>query len=414
MNLCLIKDIYSNLKISIVRNQCKIKRKKIALDNIKILFIVQRTDCFSSCETIYSTMTQNSAFHVDVLAIPTHIVSNGKIEFDKDSLDKTFLFCKSLPGNHQTFQSMGTSESDFNIENNTYDYVIINIPYENQYPPRLQFACLKRIGRLCYFPYGYNTANSDFLFFSTHPNSLMYYLDYYFVSNTKYYNKLLRKKMGLSQFLSRKAVLQDRGYPRFDNCKKLVSRSKFSVLWLPRWTTSLDLRNEQSSFIKYKDFMITLARCNPDIDVIIRPHPLMFNNFIKQEVLTESDIIEYKRIVDETENICLDKSTSYLEVINKADIVVSDFTGLLVEIFILKKKVIYTGTAEDFDREFHSMANTFYICQSSDEIEKVISNIRSGKDPKTEERNDALLDFWTFNKKTPTKCVMEFFMNNKK
>ena len=65
------------------------------------------------------------------------------------------------------------------------------------------------------------------------------------------------------------------------------------VLWTPRWSTDPYIGG--SNFFKYKDVILGLARKKKDILFILRPHPLMFDNFVKTSEMTETEVIEFKK-----------------------------------------------------------------------------------------------------------------------
>ena len=48
-----------------------------------------------------------------------------------------------------------------------------------------------------------------------------------------------------------------------------------------------------SSFLKYKSIFFSIADEHPEISILVRPHPLMFNNFIHTGLMTEEEVKEY-------------------------------------------------------------------------------------------------------------------------
>ena len=72
------------------------------------------------------------------------------------------------------------------------------------------------------------------------------------------------------------------GFPEFDSYKVSHKNNsdKKTILWTPRW--SYDPVLGGSHFFEYKDEILNFAEKNPYLSIIIRPHPLMFENFIKE------------------------------------------------------------------------------------------------------------------------------------
>lgn len=64
----------------------------------------------------------------------------------------------------------------------------------------------------------------------------------------------------------------------------------------------------------------------------------MFKNFIDLKIISAND---YKKIMEEIEkinNISFDKNIDYLVSLSTSDILISDFTSLLIEFFIMKNQ----------------------------------------------------------------------------
>ena len=138
---------------------------------------------------------------------------------------------------------------------------------------------------------------------------------------------------------------------------------------------------------------------NPDIHVVIRPHPLMFENHIRSGKISEDELQCYINTINSISNISFDNNSSYENAIKEADLILSDFTGLLVEMFLMGKRIAYTGEKTNIKKEFHPMIESFYEVKTWKQFLNVFHLLRTGNDTKEKQRNIAITKFWTFNVK---------------
>lgn len=396
-----IKKYLRPFKVFYQRRKNRVKRSPINKNNIKILFVVQRIECFNSSLSVYLRMIKDDSFDVTVLSLPKFLQfsADRSNKFALESLNDIFKFCESLPGNHKTINSYNhLMKSYIIIEEYSFDYIFVNIPYEEQYPEEVNIKRLNKIGRICYLPYGYNSTKNSYLFEVTNPIPSLNFFDIYYAINKKSYGELLIKRMWVSQLLSRNKPLRNMGYPRFDLLDNASDRKGLrTLLWLPRWETSLDIGHEQSTFLAFKEDIVSFAEMNPAIEVIIRPHPLMFENHIKAGKISREELEHYFNRINSIPNISFDKNDSYEKTLDRADLILSDFTGLLVEMFVMGKKVAYTGEKGDLKKEFYPMIDSFYEAKTWEQFLEVFQQLSMGVDNKKQKRDAAIKKFWTFN-----------------
>ena len=125
------------------------------------------------------------------------------------------------------------------------------------------------------------------------------------------------------------------------NSRKEKTSSAFrkSVLWTPRWSTDPIVGG--SNFFKYRHIIKKLIAENPDVLFVIRPHPLMFGNFLKTGEMSELDVQEFKEYCSNTNNVYLDENKEYSNTFWNSDILITDNSGLVPEYFITSKPIIY-------------------------------------------------------------------------
>jgi CDP-glycerol glycerophosphotransferase (TagB/SpsB family) len=104
--------------------------------------------------------------------------------------------------------------------------------------------------------------------------------------------------------------------------------NKFTILVAPTW-------GPQAIFSKYGTLLID-ELLKEDWNIIIRPHP--------QSLISEKKLIEeIKNTYMENKNIIWDDNVNNLISLNKADVLISDFSGIIFDYaFLFNKPFIYT------------------------------------------------------------------------
>jgi CDP-glycerol glycerophosphotransferase (TagB/SpsB family) len=266
----------------------------------------------------------------------------------------------------------------FDIEQLGAEYVVYTRPY-NELPYVYNCHNLTHKYKLCYIPYAYAMTEGT-MFYATFENTFIRNMSYIFVPN-KSRLELCRnefywyEKFGYCKFLFL-------GFPRFD----LISggfngNDKRTVLWLPRWTAGNEVEGQkESNFLKYYNQFIQYFTEHKNINLIIRPHPLMFKNFIEKGIMSQEEVQAFKDVCSNSVNIELDESKDYLPSIKKSGILVADYTSLLAEYFVTGNPIIYCDDVDGLNKEAHLMDKAFYHADSFEEIKETIEKLCNNKD----------------------------------
>lgn len=237
---------------------------------------------------------------------------------------------------------------------------------------------------MCFISYSYNLEHkTDHNFNVVNNYDFLQNCSYIFAS-TDYERKVLIGRFFRSKIKKGYPRIVSIGFTRFDlnyNKTRLYENKPFTILYTPRWTSYLKKDNEGSSFLQFIKCIIDYARHNSGVRIIIRPHPLMFMHYINNNIVEPDYFEKLEDTFSKLGNIYLDKSSDYMDSLNKADIFLSDYTSLLVEYFISGKPVIYSGSLKPFNYKTKKMCKGFYNLNKWEQIETKIRQLRSGIDP---------------------------------
>ena len=198
------------------------------------------------------------------------------------------------------------------------------------------------------------------------------------------------------------------GYPMLDRYLAIRdSGIETTILWTPRWTP--DLKSGGSNFLRYKSDFADLRNKYEQANIIARPHPLTFNNFISNGLLTEEEALEYKNLLG-LKQIELDESEDTFSAFRRASILISDYSSIILPFFLTGKPIIYCtvigATGLEFTSDFKEVIKSLYIADSWDDVMKYIEMIVSGNDYLKDSRRRIIEEKYT-NKRDSTKKILD-------
>ncbi len=330
------------VRFSVDRNNCKkIEKRIIEKKNqriaINVLFLMQYPEMWNSHKSVYDALRSDDRFNVYVLTIPKPVdVGKGIDIFEKKNVASEY--CEK---NRIKYVEAREIDKWINIDDCLEpDIVFIQRPYDGHMPSHLSLRCLSKNSILCYIPYGYEFGDDIHLKYE-YNRQFINNVFCCFAENQHTFDFLVKRSKVDVIFGVRHIF--NLGYPRFDliESEKENYNHRKNVLWTPRW--SVNEENDRSFFFDYFEVLFSFFTRTPEMNLVIRPHPLMFKNFIDNGILSRE---EYKNIikrVDDALNIKWDKNYDYLASFSDADILISDFSTLIIEFFITNKPIIYCG-----------------------------------------------------------------------
>ena len=395
---CLYRTCMDNIWTA--KGQYLIERKRIVRtrhnEKMRIVFIVQRTEVFNSVRTVFEASVANDECEVYLLPLPRCAIEYKELFWD--TYASVVDFCHQLCGGKVIDTYDFETETYYDLTELMPDYIFLNVPYTSQYPDVYSLEKLALIAKICYVPYGYAMSNekkySDLyasLFYVGH----MKYISFFFADGDSSYSYCRKNRMWLSELLFGKR-LYNIGYPRFDSIEVHEVRPMGNtILWLPRWTVAkqIDDGNLASHFLDYNDSLLEYVDSQDYYRLVIRPHPLMFENYIKYGLMSEKGVLAYKEMMKNHGKISLDEKPSYDDAFNTADVLVADGSSIIIEFFLRGKPIIYCGKREELSPKIAYVTKTFYYVNGWEQLKKVLDDLKDGIDPLREERRIAVEQF---------------------
>lgn len=347
--------------------------KKDKQNKIKVVFFSQEPSVWNSVKSVYEYAKNNENIEVFLMAIPGNLKQLEKNE--------AYHFCSKFDKNVINAWENGVW---FDLRKLNPDYIFMERPYDYYLPKCYQSSTLVKYTKLCIVPYGFMLVDLLEQLFEVDFYGNIYYL---FAESTfmkEHYLKYMSKN-----HISKMHHVLDLGFPRFDLIKekKNIDEERFGIEWITRWTTDETLGG--SSFFQYKDSMIQFVKNNKDISYVFRPHPMAFDNYISKGQMSKEEVEEYKVNFD-GKRMLLDVNKDYWIEFAKTDLLIADFSSVVIEFFATGKPIVYLGNTEQLTVDGKMIAEGFYIAESWDEIVKYINMIRTGKDPLKAKRREII------------------------
>lgn len=356
-------DIYAEEEI--IKNKHKKKHNNFP---IRVGFITQEVQSWDKTEPVYKTMEESQKFVTFLFIVP--IMDFTKMELTKKSQISTF---KNIYQNDRIF----LADSDTDLSAYNLDYLFMTAPYDTYYPENLRSDHLVKQMLLCYIPYGYNGAYN---FISNNTNRNFFRNIYInFTDTQEIKNQFLRYFKDSIKRNSRKIL--DIGYPsleKIDNIKPLETDTG-TIMWTPRW--SYDSKIGGSHFFEYYYFMCNIINIYPDRKLVFRPHPMMFDNFVRNKIMSQKDVHLCKKQIQD-KGIILDEGNDIRTALQNVSVLITDFSTLIMQFFMTGKPIIYC-TSENIrlNSDYSRLMSGIYIANDEEGIKNALFQIIENGDP---------------------------------
>ncbi|MBQ9608461.1 MAG: CDP-glycerol glycerophosphotransferase family protein [Lachnospiraceae bacterium] len=381
----LIDDVMADFALSKERHINKSKRK------IRVAFLCQYIPAWGKMEALYKTLKTDKRFDTYLLCVPLNITKHKLVEPDSLLNDTYEYFTEQ--GYDEAINTLIGREKWLDLKKLELDYVFCCRTYNTYMPREYSNHAISRYARVCVLLYALALIQDTY---SSVFNDDFFRYTYCYYAETAYselfyrqkYRKKIQKKVKRSVYYG--APFLETFYNEKDSPAPIwdFSKNDFRAIWSPRWTTDKSLGG--TNFFEYKDVLTEYAGTHKDIDFVFRPHPLMFDNFIKTGEMSKKEVEIFKTKIDKSDNIVLDNEKKYEATMWKSSVLISDPSSIVAEYFSIGKPVIYCDTNTDVKntKMTDRMLEGCYVVKNKDELVKTIDELRLGKDYLSDKREE--------------------------
>lgn len=353
----------------------KVSKKSKHKLPIKVGFVTQVPECWQKIEPVFNEMLKRKEFEVFVILVPPYDISKQKVgDYSKET-----DFFANLVDNKHTFKY-----EDFDLS--SVDYLFYQRPYDPVYPDKLKSKNASKYIKLCYIPY----ATTEMKYINTRPLSFFRNLSIAFLEDDSCI-ELVKAKFNQNFDFQYNRFLNI-GYPSFEQLLTLKTLNKSTrprVLWTPRW--SYDPIVGGSHFFEYVDYFTVIDR--EKVELSIRPHPLMWDNFLREKRITVEQINDLKKKW-KNNGIIVDLNKNLLDTFKNTDIMISDRSSVISMFFMTGKPIIYCEFCPDeYSEMFKKFLPGLYIVNTQQELSLSMNRLINGIDPLAGVRKSIIKSF---------------------
>jgi hypothetical protein len=314
------------------------------MEPIKVVFLGLYFEAWDALDEIYQKMSKDPRFEPIVVSMPRKLT--GQLAYAQEEKAHAFFESRHIP--HIRLNSGGSGSENQDglaiLKNLAPDYVFVNYPWQRNYQPAVRFDHLVEFTRLVYVPYfslvmvdepddepggGQGDAPVATHLFTQRLHQLASLV---FTQEKDVLDAYALTERGNSH-------VHFTGSPKIDNLAREAEAGKsswplevgkFKIIWAPHHSYSPHWYNF-GVFSKIYTQMLDFAKQNPNIEIVLRPHPFLWSTLTDRRVLTGSELSAWRRSWDELPNTSVDEEGSYAGLFLATDILVTDGISFLGE-----------------------------------------------------------------------------------
>ena len=385
------KHFGENLIIDLASIPRLMKPKK-KNSKIRVAFLCQYIPAWNKSEPVYRQLVEDEQFEVFLICIPSEI-SDHILDKKRKKINDTYDYY--VEHGYPAINAVTGDGKWYDLKALNCDYVFYPRPYNSFMPEPYTARVVSKYSKICILLYAMSLTEATF---ETTLNTDFFRDVSIYFAETNYAAEQGKRKFWLTSLLGlRKNCFY--GMPAMEQVLKDkeahtdswdFSKNSFRVMWTPRWTTDFKLGG--SNFFVYNKLLLEYAKEHSDIDFLLRPHPLAFDNFIKNGEMTEQEVEEYKQQICHMDNVSLDKAQEYDATMWKSDVLISDISGIMPEYFVTGKPLIYCASNMLLELAEHTrrMVEGCYVANTPEEMFGYLEQLAQGQDPLYETRQQII------------------------
>lgn len=375
----------------------RIKKKLQKNKKINVLFICERPSVWESLKTVYEKMINDNSLNVNIIAIPCKkqqsLSTSNTIVYDSEGSEEFWKNCNCINGYNYKKNKW------FNPLKLKPDYIFFQRPYDFIRYRTYRSYYLSKFAKVCYVAYHGVLSFNDIYMVS---------LPRYFMSNVSFFFAQSKKdsefvKNVFKNYENRIVSIINSGFPRFygmskykNNSSEIWNKNKlFRILWNTRWSTN----EGNCNFFKYKNNFYEYCRNNKDIDFVYRPHPQAFQEWDATGEFSKRDQDVLREQYRSVNNMHIDESNSYYDLMYSSDILISDYSSIILDYLITGKPIIYCECENcKMIGNMDHIISALYVVHNWKELEEMIEKLKAGDDPLEINRNKIKTNYVVTNR----------------
>ncbi|MBA4697749.1 MAG: class I SAM-dependent methyltransferase [Legionella sp.] len=352
-------------------------------ERIRVVFFFQSVTTWPSLKSLWQACEEDKRFQPILILVPFQYMDRELSLYDEA---RAFLIKENM-----SFYNAAS----FQLELFKPHIAFLQNPYNDSLPGHLSLASLNKNGvRIAYVPYGLEIGGGG-LNLQYQFNLPIHQIAWKIFARSERHKKMFAKycKSGSGHVV----VL---GHPRLDTLKDVFPGTddkalvhqiagRLVIMWNPHFTVGKPAG--WSTFDQYVNFILETTEKNPDIFLLIRPHPLLFTTMRQAGLWEHENEALFRSTISRINNCFLDESDNYHMAFSLANAMISDASSFLLEFFATEKPLLYLENPIGYGlNDDEAIVQFLYKGTSTTDIENFFTMIRNQQDPLVEVRKKAI------------------------
>jgi len=300
---------------------------------IKVVFLTFYFEAWDALADVHSQMLNDERFDVTVISIPRRFRQEEPFTDE----DKVSAFLAEQGVKHERFNFDDSLVGLAKLRAMAPDYVFINYPWQRNYQPGYRVEALSEFTKVCYIPY-YSLALANEpgeigvtpYLYTQRSNQLASLV---FTQDANTLDAYAKTSRGNS-------YVHLTGTPKIDALVRKVNEPEphwplnnpgnRRMVWAPHHSFSESWFNF-GMFPKISGQMLHFAKSNPKVDILMRPHPILFGNVVASGVRTAEELDLWLKEWNALPNTAIDSEGDIAPLFAAADVFVTDGISFLGE-----------------------------------------------------------------------------------
>ena len=378
------------------------------MESIKVVFLGLYFEAWDALDEIYQKMAKDPRFEPIVVSMPRKLT--GQLAYAQEEKAHAFFESRQIP--HIRLNSGGSGSQNNEglavLRDLAPDYVFVNYPWQRNYQPAVRFDHLVEFTRLVYVPYfslvmvdepddepggGQGDAPVATHLFTQRLHQLASLV---FTQEKQIVDAYALTERG-------NAHVHFTGSPKIDNLAREAQagksswplvEGKFKIIWAPHHSYSPHWYNF-GVFSKIYTQMLEFATANPDIQIVLRPHPFLWSTLTDRKVIDAEKLASWRKSWSELPNTYTDEDGSYAGLFLATDVLVTDGISFLGEYpLVTRRPAIFFENADHwkFSSTGEIAAASSIRVNSFAELTKVIEKAKQNSLPSRETEIQKLVE----------------------
>lgn len=372
-------DLDNNI-FSLSRQVARLERTN---RKIKVVFLVHNIATWDSLASVYERMCKDDQIKVMIVTIPRRFP--GETQFGHEEENHNFFEIRKIP--HLRFSRPNAYENLQILKYINPNAIFRQSPWETDIPEIYSTASLS-FTNIFYVPYyGFNLVDN----FTANPNERDFQADSHFHHNcaqifceSEITKRMMSKKniRGGDNFIvtghpKLEKLLDSSNKPKWPIINVYTKRKK-RIIWAPHHSFT---GSGWLSFGLFKEVymdMLALAKSKDDIEIVLKPHPALFSNIVKHDLVTRQALDEFLKEWNSLPHTTIVEGGDYGPLMAASDIMLTDGISFLAEYLMFwEKPLIFlrNPSHSPFNEIGKLVEKATYIVENIQEIQILLEKL---------------------------------------